>query len=252
MQPMAKWKLVTKHEYEFLSAFPDYVQRLGCLAVGLAMTAGGAALLLYGTGGKNSFSAWIFGGLLLLFGLLAAGSMVLLWPWKRVRWARVYEEGLKWQAGRREYKYRWDEVTSVNRAEMEFVGPEGRRSTSSRVAYVSLRFADGTGVSFDPALTNYDKLANYVQQAVAASQLAESGGELDEAGKTFGPVHISRKGVTANGRFFKWKEVRWLAVHNGELCAHHECTSWRPIPLHEIPDYVLLLSLVKGLRHLRE
>src|SRR5262249_12150697 len=121
---MAKWKLLSKHEYEFLSAFPDYVQRLGCLAVGLAMTAGGAALLVCGTGGRTSLSAGIFGGILLLFGLLAAGTMVLLWPWKRVRWARVYEEGLKWKAGRREHKYRWDEVSSVNRAEMDVVGPD--------------------------------------------------------------------------------------------------------------------------------
>jgi hypothetical protein len=249
---MAKWKLVSKHEYSFLSAFPDYVKRLGCLAVGLVMTAGGAALLLYGTGGKNSFSAWVFGGLFLVLGLLAAGTMVLIWPWKRVRWARVYEEGLKWKVRSREHKYRWDEVASVNRTEMEFVGPDGRRSTSSRTAYVVLRFADGTGVSFDPALTDYGKLANYVQQAVAASQLAESGGELDEAGKEFGPVHISRKGVTANGRFFKWKEVRWLAVHNGELCAHHECEAWRPVRLNDIPNYVLLLSLVQGLGRLRE
>jgi hypothetical protein len=58
--------------------------------------------------------------------------------------------------------------------------------------------------------------------------------------------------VTANGRFFKWKEVRWLAVHNGEVCAHHECEGWRPVPLHEIPDYVVLLSLVQGLGRLRE
>src|SRR5262249_31143029 len=161
--------------------------------------------------------------LLLVLGLLATWVMVLLIPWKRVRWARVYEEGLKWKAGRREYKYRWDEVSDVNRTEMEFMGHEGRRSTASRVASVSLRFADGTGVSFTPALKDYTKLATYVQQAVTASQLAESRGKLDEAGKGFGPVHISRKGVTAHGKFFAWKEVRWLAVHNGELCAHHEC-----------------------------
>jgi hypothetical protein len=249
---MAKWKLVSKHEYDFLSAFPGYVKKLTGLLLGLGMTAGGGALLLYGTGGKNSFTAWIFGSVFLLFGLLLAGTMVLVWPWKRVRWARAYEEGLKWKAGRREYKYRWDEVTNVSRTEMDIVGPDGRRTPLTRTAFVVLRFADGTGVSFDPALTDYGKLASYAQQAAAASQLAESGGELDEAGKEFGPVHISRKGVAVHGRFFAWKEVRWLAVYNGELCAHHECTAWRPVRLNDIPNYVLLLSLVQGLGRLRE
>ncbi len=249
---MSKWNLVSKHKYEFLSAFPRYVKTLGGLLVGLGMTAGGAALLLYGTGGRNSFSAWIFGGLFLLLGLVLAGAMVLTWPWKRVRWVHVYEEGLRWQAGRREYKYRWDEVAGVNRTEIDVIGPDGRRTPFGRTAYLVLRFADGTGVSFDPALSDYSKLAAYAQQAAAASQLAEAAVELDEVGKEFGPVHISRKGVTARGRFFAWKEVKWLALHNGELCAHHDCETWRPIPVSEIPDYMLLVSLAQGLGRFRE
>jgi hypothetical protein len=120
------------------------------------------------------------------------------------------------------------------------------------MASLVLRFADGTAVDFDPALTDYGKLANYAQQAATAHRLAGAAAELDESGKTFGLVHISRKGVTADGRFFAWKEVKWLAVHNGELCAHHECTTWRPVPLSHIPDYLLMLSLVKALGRLRE
>jgi hypothetical protein len=58
--------------------------------------------------------------------------------------------------------------------------------------------------------------------------------------------------VTANGRFFAWKEVQWLAVHNGAVCAHHDCTTWRPVPLSDIPDYLLLLSLVKALARLHD
>jgi hypothetical protein len=249
---MAKWTLVSKHHYDFLGAFPRYVKTLFGLLVGVGLTAGGAALLLYGTGGKNSFSAWVFGGLFLLLGLFITWIMVLVWPWKRVRWVRVYEEGLKFQAGRREHKYRWDEVTNVNRTEMDIVGPDGRRTPMTRSAWVSLRFADGTGISFDPALSDYDKLARNVQQAAAAHQLAAAAAELGEGGKEFGPVHISRKGVKAEGKFFAWKEVRWLAVHNGELCAHHECTKWRPIPLNYIPNYLVMLSLVRELGRLRE
>jgi hypothetical protein len=248
---MAKWKLVSKHNYEFLAAVPQYLRALIGLVVGLLLTGGGAAILIYGTGGPNSLSAYIFGIVFLLVGLLTSGVIVLLWPWRRVRWVRVYEEGLRWKAGRREHEYRWDEVTNVGRTEMEVIGADGRRTPLGRTSYLDLRLADGTRVSFDPSLTKYDKLANYVQQAATASQLATAG-ELDEAGKTFGLVHVSRKGVTNNGRFFAWKEVKWLAVHNGELCAHHECTAWRPIPVSGISNYLLLLSLVKGLGRFRE
>jgi hypothetical protein len=88
--------------------------------------------------------------------------------------------------------------------------------------------------------------------SAAARQLAAVAAELEGDGKAFGPVHISPKGVTADGKFFAWKEVKWLVVSNGELCAHHECDAWRPVPLNEIPDYLVLLSLVKELGRLRE
>jgi hypothetical protein len=249
---MAKWKLLSKHEYEFLGAFPRYVKTLTCFFVGLLMTNGGAATLIYGTGGPNTISAWIFGILLLLIGLRLAAVAVVLWPWQRVRWVRVYEEGLRWQVGGREHKCRWDEVTRVDRTEMDVVDSDGRRTDWTRTAYLVLRLADGTSASFDPALSDYSRLANKVQQAVAACQLAEAEVELDEGGKTFGLVHISRKGVTAIGRFFPWKEVQWLTVENGELCAHHSCTKWQPIELNAIPDYLVLLSLLQGLGRLRE
>jgi hypothetical protein len=246
---MAKWKLVSKHEYEFIAAFPRYVMTLVALFVGLLMTAGGAALLIFGTDWNNVSNlipALIFGVLLVVFGLLIACGSVFFWPWKPVRWVRVYEEGLRWQAGGREHKCRWEEVTQVNRTEMNKAGAGIGGSDWSRTAFLTLRLADGTGVSFDPTLTGYDTLARRVQEAVAVRQLAGAAAELDDAGKTFGLVHVSRKGVTAEGRFFAWKEVKWLAVYNGELCAHPDCTTWRPVPLSGISDYLVLLSLLKA------
>src|SRR5262249_33774329 len=115
---MAKWKLISKHEYEFIAAFPRYVMTLGGMLLGLLMTAGGVALLVFGTGGdniSNIIPAVIFGVLLVLFGLLIAAGSVVFWPWKLVRWVRVYEEGLRWQVGGREHKCRWEEVAKVNR-----------------------------------------------------------------------------------------------------------------------------------------
>jgi hypothetical protein len=249
---MAKWKLVSKHTYEFTSAFPIYLRILGGFFVGLLMTAGGVLILVFGLAGGFHITPLIFGVLFVVFGLLLCGGMILSWPWKRVRWVRVYEEGLKWQAGRRECKYRWDEVTNVNRTEIEVVNAYGQRSDLGREAHLSLRFADGSSVTFDPALSSYYKLADFAQRAAAATQVADAAEELDETGKDFGLVHLSRKGVSVDGRAFAWKELRWLAVSNGELHAHHSCAKWRPIPLSTIPNAMLLLTLVRGLGRLRE
>src|SRR5262249_42585985 len=157
---------------------------------------------------------------------IAAGSVVF-WPWKLVRWVRVYEEGLRWQVGGREHKCRWEEVAKVNRTEMNTTGAGLGGSDWSRAAVLTLRLPHRTGVSFDPTLTGYDTLARRVQEAVAVRQLPGAAAELDDTGKSFGLVHIDRKGVTANGRFFAWKDVKWLTVYNGELCAHPDCTKWQ-------------------------
>jgi hypothetical protein len=249
---MAKWKLVSKHEYGFVAAFPIYLKILGGFFVGLLMTVGGLLILIIGNSGGLHVTPVTFGGVFVMFGVVLCGAMVVAWPWKRVRWVRVYEEGIKWAAGRREHRYGWDEVTNVIRSELQVVSPEGRRSDLSRTAYLDLSFDDGTGVRFDPALSNYCKLAEYAQKASASRQLNESTADLDETGKDFGPVHVSRKGVTVHGKAFTWKELKWLSVYNGELYAHPTCTKWRPITLNSIPNYVLMLSLVKGLGRLRE
>src|SRR5262249_52779849 len=117
---------------------------------------------------------------------------------------------------------------------------------------LSLCFEDGTSVRFDPSLTDYDRLARYAQEQVAARQQAAATAELDAAGKTFGLVHVAQGGVKVNGRHFTWKEARWLSVDNGALHAHPSCPGWEPVPLAAIPNYVLLLSLLKGLGRLRE
>lgn len=249
---MAKWTLVSKHEFQFIDAVPRYVKTLGGFLLGLGFLAGGVALLVYGTGGRNDISVWIFGTLAILIGLPLAVLMALSWPWRRVRWARVYEEGLRWKAGGREHKKRWGDIVNVGRRDHAVVGADGHMNDWNRTSSCTLRFADGSSVEFDPALTDYERLANYAQRAAAAAQLAEAGEELDEGGKSFGLVHLAPRGVTVNGRLFRWKELRWLAVHNGQLCAHHSCTDWEPIPLAAIPNYVVLLSLVKGMGMLRE
>jgi hypothetical protein len=248
---MAPWKLVSKHDYEFLSALPVYARAIGFFVAGLAMTAGGVAILVFGTGG-GSIAPYLLGGGITFFGLLTLTAAAFLWPWRHVRWVRVYEEGLRWKARGRVHKKRWDEVDTVSRSESQMVNPDGSRSEWGRMADLGLRFEDGTSVRFTTSLTDYDRLARYAQVTVAARQQAAAAAELDGAGKAFGLVHVARDGVTVDGRHFRWKELKRLHVYNGDLCADPSCRGWKPVPLAAIPNYVLMLSLVRGLGRLRE
>jgi hypothetical protein len=248
---MAQWKLVSKHENELISAVPIYGRAIGFFVAGLAVTAGGVALVVVGILG-DSIAPYFLGGGIFIFGLPFMAVGVVMWPWRRIRWVRAYEQGLRWAAGGRVHKKRWDEVTTVGRIEMQTVGPHGHRSDWGRTANLSLRFEDGTSIRFDPSLTDYGRLAGYAQEQVAARQHAAATAEMDDDGKTFGLVHLARGGVTVDGRHFSWKEARWLSVYNGELCAHPSCKGWKPVPLAAIPNYLLMLALLKGLGRLRE
>jgi hypothetical protein len=252
---MAKWTQVSKHEYEFLGAVPRYVST-GCgFFVGLGMLAGGVALLVYGTGGdnvSNNISAWIFVVLLVGFGLLTMGIAAALWPRQHVSWVRTYEEGLRWKAGGREHKKRWDEVKNVSRTEMQTVDQHGQGSEWGRTSNLFLHFHDGTSVEFFNALSDHGKLARVAQEKSAAAQLPAAAEELDDGGKTFGLIHVTRDGVTAFGKRFSWKKARWLAVENGHLVAHPACDGWEPVPLAAVDNYAVLLTLLQGIGRLRD
>src|SRR5262245_28784079 len=172
---MAKWKLVSKHEHEFVSAFPRYLRALLLLGSGLALAAGGVAIVVFG--GGRSHLPYVFGGLLLLLGSTLILGGVLLWPWAGVKWVRAYEEGLKWKDRRGEHKKRWEEVVSVSRSETQYVNRDGSGTDFGRVADFGLRFDDDTSINFTTTLTDYSRLANYAQEQASARQ--QSSAEAD-------------------------------------------------------------------------
>lgn len=249
---MAKWKLVSRHEYEFASAFPRYVRALVFFFAGLAVTAGGVALFVFG--GGRSHIPYMIGGILVLFGLLFMFLGALLWPWAGVRWVRLYEEGLRWKDRRGEHKKRWEEVVSVSRNETQTIDIHGTGDEFGREADFGLCFDDDSSINFTTTLARYDRLARYVQEQVAARQQAGAEAEFASEGKTFGIVRIDRDGITAlaNGRHYAWDEVEWLQVDNGHLCAAPSCRGWEPVPLAGISNYLVLLSIVQKLGRLRE
>src|SRR5262249_47639159 len=105
---MAKWQLVSKHDFDWLSLVPIYTPPL---LGGGALSAVGAGLLYLMSGGDNTLSGCLIGIPLLLGGLLVLAIPVLGLSGGRIRWVRVYDRGIRWCQRGKEYKYRWDEVT---------------------------------------------------------------------------------------------------------------------------------------------
>jgi hypothetical protein len=162
---MAKWKLLSKHEWEFGSALPGY-GKAGCaFLAGLAVTAGGIALIVFNFGGDAGIGPVLLGVGLTLLGLLPLAAGAILWPWQWIAWVKVYEQGLRWKAGGREHERHWDEVKRASSSEIQAIDVHGHRNEWYSSASLVLHFADGTMVTFDTALSDYGKMVRTVREA---------------------------------------------------------------------------------------
>jgi hypothetical protein len=165
---MANWQLLSKHEYQFISAFPDFVRAFCTVAVGLGLVVGGVALIVYG----GHFTPYVLGTVFALLGLPTVAVGVILWPWRQASWVRVYEEGLRWKVWGRVYKKRWEEVTFINQFDINEIHIDGSRSDWGSSSTLGLRFDDGTHVIFSTALSNYGRLGRVAREQVAARKQA--------------------------------------------------------------------------------
>ena len=164
---MAKWKLVSKHEYDIEGALAQYGFALGSIVVGTLLTVGGVLAVIYYNGGEGS--ARFFMGLpLLLFGVIAVVLGVKIFPRHKVEWVKVYAEGIKWKVRGQEYKQRWEDSVAVDQTEVEAVNDYGQRSEMLSTSSLVLKFKSGASVSLDPAISDYFRLVRKVKEAVAA------------------------------------------------------------------------------------
>src|SRR5262245_26152149 len=83
---MAKWQLVSKHDFDWLSLVPIYTP---ALLGGGALSAVAAGILSLTVGGDNTLSGCLIGIPLLLVGLLVLTIPVLGLSRGRIRWVRA-------------------------------------------------------------------------------------------------------------------------------------------------------------------
>lgn len=164
---MAKWKLVSKHEYNLEGALSQYGFALGAAGVGTLLSVLGVLAVIYYNGGEGS-ARFFMGIPLLLFGVGAVVLGVNSFPRHKVEWVKVYAEGIKWKVRGQEYKQRWEDAVEVDQFESEAVNDYGQRSEMLSVSTLHLKFKSGASVHFDPAISDYFRLVRKVKEVVAA------------------------------------------------------------------------------------
>jgi hypothetical protein len=150
----------------------------------------------------------------------------------------VSPEGLRWQ-GPHSGSCSWNDIRTVYRTEKII-------NQTFRLTELKLVLTNGEVVSFNHSLTDYDRLAEAVQQQAARALL----GPLRQAASSqaeFGPVMLSPDGITIQGELLPWQDIQQHTVFNGSLLVSTiKYPGWQGkfVALSEIPNYLVLLQLL--------
>jgi hypothetical protein len=240
---MAKWKLVSKHEFSPLTFFAAY--RINWWAFPFLL-AFGILFFALPTRPSDQIYMWFFGGSLTLGAAATLGWPIYRWL-SRVRSARVYEEGLRWRQAGPEFEYDWEAVTEVWRYEAELRIKNERSSAATRITDLRVVFDDRRAVCFSHVLTDYDQLAEFLQQAVAERQYGKAWAEMMRDGAAFGKLRLSQDGLRVGSRETSWPGVKRVRMENGHLLISYAKGKEDDISLHEIPNYSVLIALLQKL-----
>jgi hypothetical protein len=178
--------------------------------------------------------------------LFVVGSFAPLIPLaialaRGARWARITPEGIEWQDGRGEHRWNWADIAAVYR--LDKVINQAFRVKQLRVVPVH-----GDVVTFDQCLSDYERLADTVQTAVAQRLLPVKRAELAGSGAAFGPVTLSRESITINRKTFAWPEVEQYIVFRGSLVVYptsYKGIQCEEVSLSDVPNYPVLLHLLQ-------
>jgi hypothetical protein len=199
--------------------------------------------LLFGWA-KSPTDAAILGVLLLAtVGLFLAGLALGLW---RPRLVEVSGDGLAWTRLGRLTRRGWDECREVYSSDLRYESAPGVAGASgAHLADLRVVFTDGRAVSFQPWLSNYDKLLFSVKRAVTAVQLPAARRELSAGTVRFGHIELSTKGIAFARQVTPWEEVEKVWVGKGFVgWRSRRGRAWEH-PLAEVPNPELLLTLIR-------
>lgn len=203
---------------------------------------------------------------LILFGMPFAGCTLLVVAWRdRGLWVLVFPTGiLRWQRGIVQ-SFPWDEVEAIYLVRVLKCDPlhgrwdyEGKRLTAwipwdqpgYRLfgAHLLLQRTDGVEGTLPPALTDFAKLNQLIQEAIYEKVWPEiwerflAGEEIE-----FGDFAVSVDGIRKGDNILRWKKFQIANIDAGKLVirAHGKWRPWADLPIQKLSNPHLFLALVE-------
>lgn len=231
--------------------------RWGSLAAGLIFFGGGALLGLFGLYyaytqsqqyGPAVFinNLWpfvLFSGIGVLIGLFGLWSAFSNWN----KAVAIYTHGLAYNDNKGLQTWRWEEID-------QFFFSITRQYTNgiyTGTTYVyTVRKADGEKITFDNKYGKNEiaQLGGMLEQATQPIHYRRAA-EVYNAGQTavFGPVSISKEGITIHKKTYPWSDVAKVTLNDGMLNVARKGGGWfsgASVMVSSVPNLAALLSIM--------
>jgi hypothetical protein len=154
---------------------------------------------------------------------------------KRIRRVEVFANGVRWHGPEGAGWLFWRNVEAVYRSELVL---NGLRQSEIKLV------GGGREVTFDLTLDRYPEMAGLIQELCARSMRPRKREEAGSCGAEFGPLLVGPAGISIEGWLVSWDSVTRYVVKGGWLWFHFMGNGRKGIPLHTIPNYLLLLYLM--------
>ena len=227
----------------------SFLQRRGPVAIiGLIFLAIGAAVPIFRPNLMADRSNLAFDLAMIAGGLIVLGVFVAFYL-RRIVFVEADPGGLRWQRGGSEKMKEWSDVARVYRKETYRGGRADDAPEADRSGHTRVEFTDGTAVTFDRVLGNYERVADAVQAMATAAVRPRKAADLQAGAAAFGPVTLRQAGVRVEKKEYAWGAVNYGVV-NGHLTVVPAKDDFKDrdihqVPLHQIPDYAVLLELME-------
>jgi hypothetical protein len=163
---------------------------------------------------------------------------------------QVFVEGLQWRRGGRERQRGWDEVREVYRKEHYRLVNGAKPSDWNRHSDLRLVFADGEQARFNHSLSDYNRLAEFLQRTTAEQILPAARKDINGQGARFGPILLSRDGLRMKDAALSWESVLGIRCKGGYLSVYDSRDEQYDVLLREVPNYPVLLRLMSEMPQL--
>jgi hypothetical protein len=226
-------KPVSKHRVGIGSLFAPH----GWLFFLLAALTGGITVMM-GVIETNE-SPWTARIGMLVCGPLTAALLVtpIVMYVRMVKSVDLFDEGVVWDGTE---VAAWEEITEYYRYEFFYRGEPSYRD-------ITIETEDGRRVVFGIGLSNWEKLADRMQEETYAAQwpLAQEKFEAGEEVEFGNYISVGPEGITLRGDTIPWKKVKRVTVNGGSVCVFEKgAEESRDIEVRYVPNYGVLLRLV--------